>query len=251
MEPTHTPTLRTLLARRMNRRRLLGDGAALAALGALAPSGYAQTASASTLTFPRVAPSSADAVIVPDGYRSDIVIRWGDPLFADSVALDARTVARGGLFAREAAAAQAGQFGYNCDGLGLFRLDDERQLLCVNHEFPMPALMFPGWVAAREARALGAFVRERQGAVACMQAAVGLSVVELVRDPRWRYGAHADGDSRPGSRSRVAEPAWRSRAARIRHLRQLRSGHDALADLRHRGGKRRRLLRQWRRRATR
>ena len=51
----------------------------------------------------------------------------------------------------------------------------------------MPALLFPGWVEAREARALGAFVRERPAVVAYMQAAVGLTVVELARDERWRY----------------------------------------------------------------
>ena len=81
----------------------------------------------------------------------------------------------------------AGQFGYNCDGIGLFALDETRQLLCVNHEFPMPALMFPGWVEAREARALGAFVREHAAAVPYMQAAVGLSVVELARGAQWSY----------------------------------------------------------------
>jgi secreted PhoX family phosphatase len=134
-----------------------------------------------------VAPSNADTVIVPDGYRADVVVRWGDPLFESSVPLDPLAVAKGVLSTPEAAAAQAGQFGYNCDGLGLVARDSDRLLLCVNHEFPMPALMFPGWVEAREARALGAFVRERPAAVACMQAAVGLTVVEIERAARWRY----------------------------------------------------------------
>ena len=148
-----SPTLPMLLARRLNRRRLLAGSAELAALSVVVHGSYAQTAAPSTLTFPRVAPSRADAVVVPDGYRADVVVRWGDPLFADSAALDARAVASGALLTPEAAAAQAGQFGYNCDGIGLFPLDDTRQLLCVNHEFPMPALLFPGWVEAREARA--------------------------------------------------------------------------------------------------
>ena len=182
-----SPTLPMLLARRLNRRRLLAGSAELAALSVMVRGGYAQTAAPSTLTFPRVAPSRADAVVVPDGYRADVVVRWGDPLFADSAALDARAVANGALLTPEAAAAQAGQFGYNCDGIGLFPLDDTRQLLCVNHEFPMPALLFPGWVEARDARAIGAFVREHPAVVAYMQAAVGLSVVELTRDARWSY----------------------------------------------------------------
>jgi secreted PhoX family phosphatase len=182
-----SPTLRTLLARRLNRRRVLGGGVELAALGITARAVYGQTGAASTLSFPRVAPSKADAVIVPDGYRADVVIRWGDPLFAGGEALDARAVAHGSLSTSEAAAAQARQFGYNCDGIGLFSLGDDRQLLCVNHEFPLPALLFPGWVEARDARALGAFVRDRPALVAYMQAAVGLSVVELTHGDRWGY----------------------------------------------------------------
>jgi secreted PhoX family phosphatase len=187
MQSTASPTLRTLLGRRLDRRRLLTGGAELAALGVVARGVAAQTGSTAGLSFPRVAPSKADAVIVPDGYRADVVLRWGDPLFADGAALDARAVARGALLEPEAAAAQALQFGYNCDGIGLFSLGGDRQLLCVNHEFPMPALMFPGWVEAREARTLGAFVRERPSAVAYMQASAGLSVVELVHGAKWEY----------------------------------------------------------------
>jgi secreted PhoX family phosphatase len=187
MRSKDSPTLPALFARRLNRRRLLAGSAELAALGVMTGSGYAQTGTPSGLTFPRVAPSSADAVVVPDGYRADVVVRWGDPLFTDSAAFDARAVANGALLTSAAAAAQAGQFGYNCDGIGLLPLDDQRQLLCVNHEFPTPALLFPGWIEAREVRAVGAFVRERPATVAYMQAAVGLSVVELRYDGRWRY----------------------------------------------------------------
>jgi len=184
---TGSPTLQTLLARRLNRRRLLGGGAELAVLSVAARCAHGQTGETSRLTFPRVAPSKADAVIVPDGYRTDVVLRWGDPLFADGTALATDTVAQGALLAPEAAVAQTRQFGYNCDGIGLFQLGADRQLLCVNHEFPMPALLFPGWVEAREARALGAFVRERPSAVAYMQATVGLTVVELTRGAKWEY----------------------------------------------------------------
>jgi secreted PhoX family phosphatase len=187
MDVGESSALPGLLARRLDRRRLLGAGAELAAWSIVAREAVAQTGLTSSLTFPRIAPSKADAVVVPDGYRADVVLRWGDPLFDDSAAFDAREVARGALLTPTAPAAQAGQFGYNCDGIGLFALDEARQLLCVNHEFPMPALMFPGWVEAREARALGAFVREHAAAVPYMQAAVGLSVVELTRGARWSY----------------------------------------------------------------
>jgi secreted PhoX family phosphatase len=182
-----TPTLHTLLARRLDRRRLLGGGIQLAAASLLSSSGHAQSGTLEGPTLPRVPPSKADAVLVPDGYRSRVLVRWGDPLFADAPILDPGAVASGGLLTSEAAAAQALQFGYNCDGSGVLALDGERALLCVNHEFPSPALLFPGWVEARDARALGAFVREHPSVVAYMQAAVGLSVVEIERESGWRY----------------------------------------------------------------
>jgi hypothetical protein len=183
----NTPTLHALLARRLDRRRLLGGGVQLAAATLLTGNSHTQSGAPEPPTLPRVGPSKADAVLVPDGYRSQVLARWGDPLFADAPALDPRAVASGALLTPEAAAAQALQFGYNCDGLGVLALDAERALLCVNHEFPTPSLLFPGWVEAREARALGAFVREHPSVVAYMQAAVGLSVVEIERDSGWRY----------------------------------------------------------------
>jgi len=186
MSFSDSPTLETLLARRLNRRRLLGGGVGLAALGVVARAAYPQTGEAN-LSFPRVQPSKADAVIVPDGYRADVAIRWGDALFADSPAFDAAAIAQGALLRADAVAAQTRQFGYNCDGIGLFALDTDRQLLCANHEFPLPALMFPGWVEARDARALGAFVRERPTVVQYMQASVGLSVVELAHGSKWAH----------------------------------------------------------------
>jgi len=198
-----SPTLQALLTRRFNRRRLLGGSVELAALTLVASAGYRQTSAASQIRFPRVAASKSDAVIVPDGYRADVVLRWGDPLFANSTALDPRAVAEGALLAPGAAAAQEGQFGYNCDGIGLFTLDEQRCLLCVNHEFPTAALLFPGWVEAREARMLGAFVRDQPSAVAYMQAAVGLSVVELERDSRWRYRAGSRYNRRVTARTAI------------------------------------------------
>jgi secreted PhoX family phosphatase len=187
MSGTGSPSLRTLLERRLDRRRVLGAGAELAVLSLLGRALRAEESRDGGLTFARVDPSSADAVIVPEGYRADVVLRWGDPLFAGAPALDPNSVAAGGLLRADAAAEQERQFGYNCDGIGVFALDESRCVVCVNHEFPLPALLFPGWVEAREARALGAFVQEHPGVVAYMQAAVGLTVVEIERARRWRY----------------------------------------------------------------
>ena len=189
MRFTDATPLRALFERRLDRRRLLRGGVEVAAWSLAGQAAWPQTMERGSLTFARVSPSQRDAVIVPDGYEAQVLLRWGDPLFAGAPALDPLQVAEGGLLASDAAAAQERQFGYNCDGIGWFEIDERRSLLCVNHEFPLPSLLFPGWTEARERRSLGAFVRERPRTVAYMQAAVGLSVIELERGATWRYRA--------------------------------------------------------------
>jgi secreted PhoX family phosphatase len=181
----HRDSFRDLLERRLSRRAVVRGAAGLVALAATPL--RASPDSAAPLAFTPIAPSRADAVIVPDGYRAEVVLRWGDALFAGATSLDPATVADGALLAPDAAAAQAFQFGTNCDGLGLVALADERCLLCVNHETPSADLMFPGWTEAWLGRALRRFVATNPSSVAYMQAAVGVSVVELERDARgWR-----------------------------------------------------------------
>jgi hypothetical protein len=190
MTSDNTETLRALFQRRVNRRRLMGKSCELAALSLVA--GRSWPSERSPLGFKRVAASKQDAILVPEGYVATTVIRWGDALFSGVAPLDPSRIADGVLLEPGAAQAQARQFGYNCDGIGLFPLAAGGLVMCVNHEFPSPALMFPGWDEARQARALGAFVAEHPECVAYMQAAVGLTVVELAWDGEWKY--------RPGSR---------------------------------------------------
>src|SRR5512134_1661555 len=49
---------------------------------------------------------------VADGYRADVLLRWGDPLFPDSPPFDPL---------RQSAAAQLKQFGYNNDYIAFSR----------------------------------------------------------------------------------------------------------------------------------
>jgi uncharacterized protein len=76
---------------------------------------------------------------VAAGYDADILLRWGDPIFADSPEFDP---------ANQTPEAQARQFGYNNDYVGFIPLDgsSEHGLLVVNHEYTNPHLMFPGIV---------------------------------------------------------------------------------------------------------
>ncbi|MER7969311.1 PhoX family protein [Streptomyces sp. NPDC005840] len=87
------------------------------------------------LRFDAVAPNTADTVTVPDGYRQNVVVRWGDPILRGAPAFDPE---------KQTAASQAGQFGYNNDFLALLPVPGERhrQLLVANHEYTDEVLMF-------------------------------------------------------------------------------------------------------------
>jgi secreted PhoX family phosphatase len=119
------------------------------------------------LRFAPVAPNTADAVTVPDGYRQNVVIRWGEPILRGAPAFDPE---------KQTAKAQAGQFGYNCDFLALLPLPGERgrQLLVANHEYTDEVLMFRGYDAANP-------TREQ---VEIAWAAHGLSAVVVEEDRR-------------------------------------------------------------------
>ncbi|MFF5185215.1 PhoX family protein [Streptomyces sp. NPDC000345] len=113
---------------------------------ATGPSHGAPTgAAARGLRFTPVPPNTADAVTVPDGYRQNVVIRWGEPILRGAPAFDPEN---------QTAAAQAGQFGYNNDFLALLPLPGERrrQLLVANHEYTDEVLMFRGYDPANPTR---------------------------------------------------------------------------------------------------
>ncbi|MFJ6670565.1 PhoX family protein [Actinosynnema sp. NPDC091369] len=121
------------------------------------------------LDFTPVAPNTLDAVVVPEGYRHEVVIRWGDPLFPDAPEFD---------FDHQTAAAQARQFGYNCDFAALLPQDatGRTNLLVTNHEYTGEPFMFRGYDEANP-------TREQ---VEIAWAAHGLSVVQVeqARDGR-------------------------------------------------------------------
>jgi len=107
--------------------------------------------------------------VAPD-HDANVLIRWGDPLFPDAPKFDPLN---------QTAAAQLKQFGYNNDYIGYLSLEpkrgqDARALLCVNHEYPIPGLMFPNFPS-------DGFERITEEQVKVTQAAVGNSVLEIVK----------------------------------------------------------------------
>uniref|UniRef100_UPI0027395DF9 PhoX family protein n=1 Tax=Symbioplanes lichenis TaxID=1629072 RepID=UPI0027395DF9 len=141
------------------------DAAAAAPATATRPAG--------ALTFKPIPPNTLDTFIVPNGYDSAVVIRWGDPILPGAPGLDLH---------RQTAERQAAQFGYNNDFLGVLPLgrDGTRALLVANHEYTNEELMFPGFTG------LGALSEEQ---VRVTLAAHGMSVVEIERAGRtgkWR-----------------------------------------------------------------
>ncbi len=113
---------------------------------------------------------------VAEGYRADILLRWGDPLFPDSPAFDPL---------QQSAAAQLKQFGYNNDYIAFFPLSDsgDRGLLCINHEYTNEEIMFPDLVRQDTI----CFPDMTAELVEIEMAAHGVSIVEIAReDGIWR-----------------------------------------------------------------
>ena len=90
------------------------------------------------LGFQPIQLSTEDRVIVPPGYSVQTVVRCGDPLKKDVPGLD---------LSGQTAERQGNQFGYNCDFVAYFPLNNQadRGLLAVNHEYSQGELMFAGY----------------------------------------------------------------------------------------------------------
>lgn len=186
--------LATRFARRAVLRGTAGAAPILAAPNVLmAGADAAETASdrfhTDPLTFAPIAQTTADTVTVPEGYTVDVVARWGESLFSDTPDLATARIADGVLYRPGAAAAQARQVGYNCDAAHFFPLDDggTRGLLCINHEYTNDDLLFPGF-GEPDAFFQSLSPEQRDEAVGVMQAAHGITVMEIARtEAGWRF----------------------------------------------------------------
>ncbi|MGZ8995395.1 MAG: PhoX family protein [Rhodospirillales bacterium] len=135
--PSGNPSLWDVLAARTSRRGVLVGGLAAAVTTMLAPRlGPALAAEAEKgdglLGFKAVPTSTADAVVVPEGYRVQVLAPWGTPLDGS-----------GGFSRAATGAEQARQVGSHHDGMHYFPIDDSSAdgLLVLNHEYVEPRFL--------------------------------------------------------------------------------------------------------------
>jgi uncharacterized protein len=161
------------------RRTLIQGGLAAAAGGLLAPLAGCATGpnTGPLLGFKSVPVSTADTVTVPEGYTTQVIAAWGEP-----VGLSGENPAFR-FDAGNSAAEQEAQMGMHHDGIHFFRhplLPDSSNagLLVMNHEYADDGLLHPDGMATWNA----AKVRKAQ-------AAHGVSVIEIENKggatPRW------------------------------------------------------------------
>lgn len=152
LNPTNNRTMGEIIAARFSRRGFLRGSMAATAISATvspmallaADDAHAQGAvEGSAFNFPEVKAGVDADHHVAEGYDADVLLRWGDKVFADAPDFDP---------ANQSEAAQERQFGYNNDFVGFIPLDgaDDHGLLVVNHEYTNEHLMFPGIVTVND-----------------------------------------------------------------------------------------------------
>ncbi|MGB3388979.1 MAG: PhoX family phosphatase [Pseudaminobacter sp.] len=182
--PTQNQTMGEVIAARFSRRGFLkGSLAATAITATVSPialitADNARAASGSAFSFDEVEAGIDEKHHVAAGYDADVLLRWGDGLFADAPEFDPT---------KQSAEAQRRQFGYNNDYVGYVPIDGsaEHGLLVVNHEYTDPHLMFPGLVTIAEGKITMAPLSKEQ--VDIEIAAHGGTVVEIRKtDGKWQ-----------------------------------------------------------------
>ncbi len=189
--PGHNPTdncaMGEIIAARFSRRGFLKGSLAATAISATispfallaADEARAQDAvEGSAFSFPEVEAGVDADHHVAQGYDADILLRWGDKVFADASEFDPLN---------QSEAAQERQFGYNNDFVGFIPLEgaDDHGLLVVNHEYTNEHLMFPGIVTVEDGKIAVADATEDR--VDIEMAAHGGTIIEIRKqDGKWQ-----------------------------------------------------------------
>jgi uncharacterized protein len=134
------PTMYDVIQARSSRRGFMLGGLASIATGLFGTAVTTRDALAQTTTtsgllgFSAVPLSKDDAVVVPEGYKAQILAPWGTPITADAPAYVPGAVA---------GAPQAVQVGSHHDGMHFFPINGSSSdgLLVMNHEYIEPRFM--------------------------------------------------------------------------------------------------------------
>lgn len=165
------PSFNRFIDAAMNRRHFLRAAGAAGSVAFFAASPTAKAIAGSMdksklMGFDAIPASSADTVVVPEGYIAEKLISWGDALFPGSPAFSQSNDSN----------AQEMQYGDNTDGMTFFPLSADRAVLVANNEYTNNEYLYPHQgknISADDVRK--------------SQAAHGVSIVELVKkDDKWQ-----------------------------------------------------------------
>lgn len=202
--PANAPCISQVIETRLTRRGALKGMAAAGVyglFGCAAPVSTSPETSGSSLTFAESGRFMDETHHLAPGYKASVLLRWGDPLHTDAPVFDPY---------RQSAAAQERQFGANNDYIAFMPLprgsqNSTRGLLCVNHEYTLAKLMWPGFNADDYNKNISREQCETE------LAANGHSIVEIEqRDGQWRVNRSSVYNRRISMRStamRIAGPA--------------------------------------------
>jgi secreted PhoX family phosphatase len=115
------------MSRRSFLRGSLAVGASAFVLGTGTLTSRQAEAAAAWLKFEPVKANSMDAITVPNGFSSQVVARWGDPLWTGAADFDHAT--------RGTGESSAKAFGDNNDGMDVFSGPNGETILAVNNEY--------------------------------------------------------------------------------------------------------------------
>jgi uncharacterized protein len=195
-------TMPQLLQARVTRRMALQGMAAAGAYSLVGCAAPAVALGETPLSFTESGRFMDATHHVAPGYDVHTLIRWGDPLHADAPAFNPL---------QQTATAQERQFGSNNDYIAFMPLprgsiSSTHGLLCVNHEYTTPSLMWPGYTTS------GNYARtSTREQCETEMAAHGHSIVEIRRNSgAWSIRRDSPYNRRLSARStamRIAGPA--------------------------------------------
>lgn len=220
------PSFDSIVKTRMSRRDMIGGAtsvAALAAIGTVSGTAEAQQGYGSggygarnlRLGFNPVAKSLEDAVILPEGYRYDVLYALGDPITKNTSDFANDGTDDPASFAHRAGDHHDGMYFFGMDEGGYYnKHKSARGLLCMNHEAITPAFLHPA------GQTIVGGVRTVADEVKREFYVHGVSVIEIAREKRRRsqdWSASFRRFLRPGQRTAEWDYEQRSRFNRRVH----------------------------------